>query len=213
MKGETSPSVPLASFCSPHVVCQDAVRTGFWQRLFASASIEGVVRALPEVPRVIAGDSKVWFPRLVDSRPPRNVDRGCLELIRLLLETINVEIQPHVVVPTHRHGGAPAVVFATPGIMHSVEVQNGTNCERRMCCPLLGSDHFALMTTLQKQANISVISPPPVVHVRDWRRWLLTQQFKIQSSSDRAQQLLKDTPSSPHVESRQHMDDLYAQSP
>ena len=74
-------------FCPHDVGCQDAVRTGFWQRLFAS--IDCVIRALPGVPLVIAGDSNVWFPGLVDSRTPRNADRGCLELIRLLLDTLN----------------------------------------------------------------------------------------------------------------------------
>ena len=40
---------------------------------------------------------------------------------------------------------------------------------------------------------------------------LLTQQFKIESWSDRVQQLLRNPPSSPHVELRQHLDDLYDQ--
>ena len=76
----------------------------FGKRLLAS--IDCVVRALPGVPLLVAGDSNVWFPGLVDSRPPRNADRGCLELIRLLLDRFNLEIHNHVEVPTHRHGAA-----------------------------------------------------------------------------------------------------------
>ena len=87
-EGETSRSIAFASVYAPRVGCQDSVRTNFWQRLFAS--VDDVVRALRGVSFVIVGDSNVWLPGIIVSHPPRNADRSCLELIRLLLDAFNV---------------------------------------------------------------------------------------------------------------------------
>ena len=161
-EGKTSPSFAFTSFYAPHVGCQDSVRAGFWQTVLGF--VDDVLRALVAVPLVIAGNSNVWFPGLINSHPPGNADRSCLELFRPILDAFNLEIQDPAAVPTHRHGADLDLIFASPVVAHHVEVHNGTYCpceDRRTCCPLLGSDHFAL----PKQANIIKCKPLPSVHI------------------------------------------------
>ena len=157
------------------------MRAGFWQTVLGFVD---VLRALVAVPLVIAGNSNVWFPGLINSHPPGNADRSCLELFRPILDAFNLEIQDPAAVPTHRHGADLDLIFASPVVAHHVEVHNGTYCpceDRRTCCPLLGSDHFAL----PKQANIIKCKPLPSVHI---------DRAQIQSWSIRVQQVLREPP-------------------
>ena len=169
------------TFYAPHVGCPEPERVAFWHRLFAS--IQAVTHALPDVPVALAGDSNVWFPGLVQNRPTRPQDRACIEQIRLILDTFGLQICNPLNAPTHRRGAALDLVFATPNTAMSVDVHNGDHCScaaRSACCPLLGSDHFALTVSIKQSMSVpnSCHLKPPAV--RDWKTLLESQRQSIQ---------------------------------
>ena len=82
---------------------------------------------------------------------PRPMDRSCVEQIRLLMSTFGLELHNPRNVPTHRRGAALDLVLATPNTVQTVEVHDGEQCScpaQSICCPLLGSDHYALTISL-----------------------------------------------------------------
>ena len=205
---EGSWSVAVASFYAPHVGCPDIDRLQFWQRLYVS--IQMVTHEFPEVPLLIAGDSNVWFPGLVNGRPPRPADRLCVEFIRSILHTFGMVICNPVDVPTHRRGAALDLVIAGPDLVQSVEVHDGASChcvDRRRCCPQVGSDHFALTATLRCNVKSTVSPLRRTLQVRSWPELLQSQYHKIQHWV----QLVNESGQAvSRADARQQLDSLYA---
>ena len=126
-----------ASFYAPHVGCPESERLAFWQRL--SNSIGDVLQALPGVDVILAGDSNLWVPGLVQACPQRSADRSCLVSLRLCCKRTALKFVTHLIhLPTH------VVVIASPGVVDTVSVHHrACNCSSAgLCCPVLSSDAF-----------------------------------------------------------------------
>ena len=210
LKDESS-SIALATFYAPHVGCPEHERLSFWQGLFAS--VQTLTHALPGAPIVLAGDSNVWFPGLVDDRPSRPMDRSCVEQIRLLMSTFGLELRNPRNVPTHRRGAALDLVLATPNTVQTVEVHDGQQCScpaQSICCPLLGSDHYALTISLTQGVKVDPPPLPTTWRVRDWYQLLQSQHAQMQSWSQQVRNLLHDAPHLiSHSARREALDNLY----
>ena len=169
--GEAIPATTVASFYAPHVGCPEAERLAFWHRLFDS--VGEITQALPGVDLVLAGDSKLWVPGLVQTCAQRPADRGCLASLRVMLETFGLEICNPADAPTHSRGAALDLVIASPGAVESVLVHS-PNCScanAALCCPLLCSDHYAVEINIAKRPMPSTRIPVEhPLHVRDWEQ-------------------------------------------
>ena len=142
--GEACASTAIASFYAPHVGCPEPERLSFWQRL--SDSIGEITHSMPGIDIVLAGDSNLWVPGLMQNCGERSADRGCLEILRLIIRAFGLVICNPTGRPTHTRGDALDLVIASPGVVESVHVHNPQcDCEdSNLCCPLLASDHFAI---------------------------------------------------------------------
>ena len=90
---EGSFATPFPSFYPPHAGCPEAKCLAFWQCL--SDSVGEVMKALPRVDPVMAGDSNLWVPGLVHARKQRPADRSCLASLRVMLRTCSWENLTH----------------------------------------------------------------------------------------------------------------------
>ena len=53
---------------------------------------QAVIEAFPGIPNLMAGDSNVWFPDLVENRLPWAADRLCMEHIQHLLNVFGLVV-------------------------------------------------------------------------------------------------------------------------
>ena len=105
-------------------------------------------------------------PGLVNACPPRPADRQSVELIRSILQTFGLDL-----------------VFASPGLVQSVEVHDRATChcvDHRICCPQLGTDHFALTVTLRFNVVSAVPSPNTTLQIRSWPTLLQAHFHEVQ---------------------------------
>ena len=66
--------------------------------------------------------------------------------------------------PTHVRGAALDLIIASPGVVNDVQVHNAYHCactDPFLCCPLLGSDHFAVTASLNKSNVVPARSLKP----------------------------------------------------
>ena len=115
--------------------------------------------------------------------------------------------------PTHRRGAALDLVFASPGPVQSVEVHDGATChcvDRRICCPQVGSDHFALTVTLRFNVVSAVPSPNTTLQVRSWPTLLQSQFHEVQRWVQQVNEVNSIAHSLTKADARQQLDMLYS---
>ena len=183
-----SSSVAVASFYAPHVGYAEIDRSQFWQRLFVSIqtitheflSIQTITHEFLHVPILVAGDSKVWFPGLVNACQPRAADRQSVELIRC--PPIGVE-QLLTLFLLVRAWSSP--------------------------CPQLGSHHFALTVTLRFNVVSAVPSPNTTLQVRSWPTLLQSPFFEVQHWVQQVNEVNSIAHSFTKADARQQLDMLH----
>ena len=209
--------VPTAvcSIYAPHVGLDEATRSAFWSRL--NSSLSAVRASAPEADIIILGDSNLWWPGLVEGRNPRASDLPCIAYVSLMLHDHGLTLASPHGHTTHRAGAALDLVFASPGLVHSVETHNGTSTgcscqDRSACCPLLVSDHFAVSVTLAK--SVIHASPKPQVkwpRVKDWAALLRSCRHELSSWSSLLSSCLPELLSLSSPMRRASLDILYAE--
>ena len=208
--GSTCPATAIASYYAPHVGCPEADRVSFWQRLLAS--LYEVVQATPGAEIVMMGDSNLWVPGLVDGHDMRPADRNCVEILNTILDNFGLAICNPTNAPTHVRGAALDLIIASPGVVNDVQVHNAYHCactDQNLCCPLLGSDHFAVTVSLNKSNVVPARSPTPQsVCVRDWTRLIQDQRQLIQAWATRVRYQSQRGLSASQADNRSSLDGL-----
>ena len=171
-----------------------------------------MLQALPGVDVILAGDSNLWVPGLVQACPQRPADRSCLVSLRLILQTYGLEICNPLDSPTHSRGAALDLVIASPGVVDTVSVHHrACNCSSvGLCCPVLSSDHFAVEIGIHKRLVQTVLTPStPTVHVRDWAKLIQAQMQDVQRWSSHVQACISDLARQAPTDKRLVLDNLY----
>ena len=170
-------------------------------------------QAVPGVDLVLAGDSNLWVPGLVQTCAQRPADRGCLASPRVMLETCGFEICNPADAPTHSRGAALDLVIASPGAVESVFVHSPScSCANAaLCCPLFCSDHYAVEINIAKRPMPSTRIPVEhPLHVRDWEQLIRAQERDVRQWLRRTRAHFSN-PSVQHSQKRAELDDLYAE--
>ena len=160
------------------------------------------------------GDSNLWLPGLVEGRDARSADRACVEILTVMLRSFGLEVAnpPHA--PAHVRGAALDLVIAKPGFVQDVQVHNSYHCScsnREWCCPLLGSDHFAVTIALAKSRSATSGSQSSRTrHVRDWNHLIDSQRESIEAWANRVSCHLAMAPLATRVDSREVLNHLYS---
>ena len=160
------------------------------------------------------GASNLWLPGLVEGRDARSADRACVEILTVMLRSFGLEVAnpPHA--PTHVRGAALDLVIAKPGFVQDVQVHNSYHCScsnREWCCPLLGSDHFAVTIALAKSRSATSGSQSSRTrHVRDWNHLIDSQRESIEAWANRVSRHLAMAPLVTRVDSREVLNHLYS---
>ena len=169
------------------------------------------LQAVPWVDVVIAGDSNLWIPGLVQACEQRSTDRTCLASLQSLLQTFGLEICNLSQQPTR---AALDLVIASPGLVGSVHVHNRScDCtDAALCCPLFSSDHYAIEINLMKrliQAGHAPNADALVKHVCNWGDLLQVQKEKLKEWSRMIQSHLADPEPLANAIRRPVLDILY----
>ena len=211
--GQGANPTAIASFWAPHIGCPESDRLDFWSRLFSSIAV--VRRQVPSADVLLGGDSNLWVPGLVAAKPPRPAERACVAMLQQLLQDHGLAIHNPVETPTHRAGAALDLIIASPGIINSIQIHNSAHCsclDRHACCPLLGSDHFAITVDLLKPRQVlSREAPPTPFRVRDWHALLLSIKPGVQEWSRVCRATLNHPVPSDQTTCRSTLDMLYTQ--
>ena len=114
--------------------------------------------------------------------------------------------------PTHRAGAALDLVYRHPRAYIQVHNSEDCRCNDVLCCPFLGSDHFAI-SIVPSKVSVALPTKVPALSfcVRDWRRLLISQRQAIHDWSSRVRSLTHACQQSTLVTpvARQNLDTLY----
>ena len=205
----------VCSIYAPHPGYDEPTRLAFWSRF--GASLRAVRLSMPGVDVLVLGDANLWWPGLVNGRGPRSSDLPCIAHISFLLHEHGLVLASPNGCATHSAGAALDLVFASAGLVHAVEVHNGDAAacacpDRSSCCPLLGSDHFAVTVTLTKQTAQSRSTPKfKWPHVKDWEALLTSCSDELADWSSLTAACAPDLALLPTPLRRAALDVLYAE--
>ena len=148
----------VCSFYAPSVGSPAHVREDFWAILAASARhVRGVC---PHADLVLCGDANLHLPEIMGPGSARPHERHLCDALRALCAELDLRIVTPAHVPTHRNGHSLDIVLLSGGLEALDLHVHGPACacpSSDVCCPLVGSDHYAITFSLFKP----VLAPPP----------------------------------------------------